>query len=58
MGQLPNGTVGTGAYQRGTTCKIQRKSFAVYFEYTAVYTQVYCVYSEVYSPILVVYGAH
>ena len=40
-GQLPNGTVRTGACNRRTACRIQHKSFAVYFEYTAVYFQVY-----------------
>ena len=58
MGQLPNGTVRTGACNRRTACRIQHKSFAVYFEYTAVYFQVYGVYSEVYGRILVVYGAN
>ena len=37
VGQLPNGTVRTSACNTGTACKIQRKPFAVYFEYTAVY---------------------
>ena len=41
VGQLPNGTVRTGACKRRKTCKIQHKSFAVYFESTAVYSQVY-----------------
>ena len=41
VGQLPNGTVRTGACNRRTACRIQHKSFAVYFEYAAVYFQVY-----------------
>ena len=32
VGQLPNGTVRTGACNRRTACRIQHKSFAVYFE--------------------------
>ena len=39
--QLPSETVRTGACNRRTACRIQHKSFAVYFEYTAVYFQVY-----------------
>ena len=41
VGQLPSETVRTGACNRHTACRIQHKSFAVYFEYTAVYFQVY-----------------
>ena len=58
VGQLPNGTVRTGACNRRTACKIQQKSFAVYSEYTAVYFEYTAVYSEVYGRILVVYGTH
>ena len=37
VGQLRNAAVRTSACNRGTTCKIQYKQFAVYFQYTAVY---------------------
>ena len=40
VGQLPSETVGTGACNKRTECRIQHKSFAVYSEYTAVYFQV------------------
>ena len=41
VGQLPSEAARTGTCSRRTACTIQHKSFAVYFEYTAVYSQVY-----------------